>query len=148
MKSNRFLLISLCKWTLEIEDILFSSNDLNVIKAKYNLVHKYLKYINKRSPFKTSHRLSNNNVLKKLIKELHNPNATFFDLTDPYVIAILDTTTGLYYSSTRFHKLVGGLIPNEITEIYLIEKEIVKGILESEWQDIFNHYSFTFFKLG
>ena len=144
---KRYSIVSMNKWTHKTK-VLFSTNNFPVIKAKYSLVLKYLKYIQKLSPNKAVHRVSNLRVFKKIYKELHTTSVIYpFDLLQPNLVVLRDNKTNLIISPIRFHRLAGRLVPNEITPEYLAEKEEVKNILNSLWQDYSRIYNFKYFKL-
>lgn len=144
---KRYSIVSMDKWTRKTK-VLFSTNDFHVVKAKYSLVLKYLKYMQKLSPNKSVHRVANLRIFLKIYKELHTAAIIYpFDLLQPNLVVLRDNETNLIISPIRFHRLVGGLIPNEITPEYLAEKEEVKNILNSLWQDYNRIYNFKYFKL-
>lgn len=144
---KRYSILSMYKWTGE-EFSIFNSDDFSSIMSKYNFILKHIKYMKVLSPSKSNHRIGNLQVFKKIYKELHTNSSLYpCDLLDPNIIVLRDNKTNLIISNFRFHKLMGGLIPNEITLEYLTEQKEVNQILSSIWQDYTKCYSFKYFRI-
>lgn len=144
----RYSLLAVDKWDTEEVTVLFSSNELAVVLNKYYLVLKYTKYMKKLSPNNSVHRVNNLKIFNKVYKELHTKEQIYpGDILQPNIIVLKDNETNLIMSEVRFHKLMGGLIPNTITPEYLEEQKEVKKILSSVWQDYSCTYDLKYFDL-
>ena len=144
----RYSLLAVNKWNFEDINVLFSSYELAVVLNKYYLVLKYAKYMKKLSPKNSLHRVNNLKIFNKVYKELHTKEQIYpGDILQPNIIVLKDNETNLIISEVRFHKLMGGLIPNTITPEYLEEQKEVKKILSSVWQDYSCIYDFKYFDL-